>query len=71
MLNLSDKDMEEFKRVWDEVRLCHSLLRQKRARIVAARGKDGRIIRYTRPVAYLQEGVGINGTVSGTDAGRI
>lgn len=64
MLKLSDRDMEEFKRVWDEVRLCHSLIRQKRARIVAVRKKDGRIIRYTRPVAYPgadAKSTGVNG----------
>lgn len=51
MITLRDRDMEEFYRVWEEIRLCYSLLRQGRARTVAVRGRDGKVTRYTKPRA--------------------
>lgn len=34
---------------WEETRLCASLIREGKARIVTGKGSDGGIVRYTEP----------------------
>lgn len=39
---------EDFRKTWDEVRECASLIREGKAEIVAVTRKDGSIYRYTK-----------------------
>ncbi len=39
---------EAFRRQWDEVRVCATLLREGQARIAVAERKDGTKCRYTK-----------------------
>lgn len=49
-IQLYGNEAEKFCKEWDEVRLCFSLIKQRKAKTVDVRGKDGKTCRCTRPV---------------------
>ena len=47
---------DEFRRQWDEIRICAALLRQGQARIASGRRGDGSTYQYTELKSGYQHG---------------